>query len=123
MPPQAFAKTLDRSPHSSVAGDGLVHRALIARGQGPVLAGVAALALAGLVACSGARPFSTKPVLWEDDDRRPFTPKPEESYVPLYWDGADHIPGQFPLRIHLLEGEPLRVVGLARPEEDHPSPD
>jgi len=32
-------------------------------------------------------------------------------------------PGQFPLRIHLLEGEPLRVVGLARPEEDHPPPD
>jgi hypothetical protein len=28
--------------------------------------------------------------------------------------------GQFPLRIHLLEGEPLRVVGLARPEDQGP---
>jgi len=45
-----------------------------------------------VVACSsGPRHFSTAPVLWTDDDRRPFLPKPEETYVPLYWDGADHI--------------------------------
>jgi len=31
-------------------------------------------------------------------------------------------PGQFPLRIHLLEGEPLRVLGLERPEDDHAPP-
>jgi hypothetical protein len=30
--------------------------------------------------------------------------------------------GQFPLRVHLLEAEPLRVVGLARPEDDQPPP-
>ena len=29
--------------------------------------------------------------------------------------------GQFPLRIHLLEGNPLRVVGLARPEDRGPA--
>jgi len=28
--------------------------------------------------------------------------------------------GQFPLRVHLLEGEPLRVVGLERPEDQAP---
>jgi len=31
-------------------------------------------------------------------------------------------PGQFPLRIHVLEGEPLRVLGLERPEDDHTPP-
>ena len=93
VPSEAFAKALDRASHSPLGGDapGLVHPPLIPRWRGPALAGVAALAIAGLVACSGARPFSTKPVLWEDDDRRPFSPKPEESFVPLYWDGADHI--------------------------------
>ena len=30
--------------------------------------------------------------------------------------------GQFPLRMHLLEGEPLRVVGLDRPDDDQPPP-
>ena len=88
MPSEAFAKALDRATHSPLGGDapGLVHPPLIPRCRGHALAGVAALAIAGLVACSGARPFSTKPVLWEDDDRRPFSPKPEESFVPLYWD-------------------------------------
>src|SRR5262249_20453587 len=109
--PRAFAETLDRSPHSSLGGDRLVHRTLIARGPGPVLAGVAALVLAGAAACSGARPFSTKPVLWEDEDRRPFSPKPEESFVPLYWDGADHIFFRPFARIWLLEtGHPARNV-------------
>lgn len=28
-------------------------------------------------------------------------------------------PGQFPLRIHLLEGEPLGFVRLERAEDDH----
>ena len=31
-------------------------------------------------------------------------------------------PGQFPLRIHLLEGEPPRVVGLERPEHEEAPP-
>jgi hypothetical protein len=26
-----------------------------------------------------------------DDDRRPFERPPETSYIPKYWDGADHI--------------------------------
>ena len=30
--------------------------------------------------------------------------------------------GQFPLRVHLLEGEPPRVVGLERPEENQAPP-
>src|SRR5262252_2130574 len=47
---------------------------------------------AALPACSsGLRPYSTGAVMWTDDDRRPFRPKPEESFVPLYWDGADNI--------------------------------
>ena len=93
MPCEAFAKALDRASHSPLGSDapGPVHGPLIPRWRGRALAGVATLAIAGLVACSGARPFSTKPVLWEDDDRRPFSPQPEESFVPLYWDGADHI--------------------------------
>jgi hypothetical protein len=76
-----------------------------------VLAGLAALALACLAACSGARPFSTKPVLWEDDDRQPFSPRPEESFVPLYWDGADHIFFRPFARAWLLEtGHPAKNV-------------
>jgi len=111
MATQALAETLDRAPHSSLGGDGLVHRPLIPRRPGRVAAGVAALTLAGLVACSGARPFSTKPVLWDDDDRRPFSPKPEESFVPLYWDGADHIFFRPFARMWLLEtGHPARNV-------------
>jgi hypothetical protein len=31
-------------------------------------------------------------------------------------------PGQLPLRIHLLEGDPPRVLGLERPEGDQPPP-
>lgn len=76
-----------------------------------MLAGLAAVALAGLVACSGPRPFTTKPVLWVDDDRRPFSPKPDESYVPTYWDGADHIFFRPFARAWLLEtGHPATNV-------------
>ena len=71
---------------------------------------MAALAIAGLMACSGARPFSTKPVLWEDDDRRPFSPRPEESFVPLYWDGADHIFFRPFARMWWLRRDPARNV-------------
>ncbi|HEY1908115.1 MAG TPA: hypothetical protein VGG91_18850 [Myxococcaceae bacterium] len=73
--------------------------------------GVGILAIAGLLACSGARPFTTKPVIWEDDDRRPFSPTPEESFVPLYWDGADHIFFRPFARAWLLEtGHPATNV-------------
>src|SRR5215472_10417624 len=40
---------------------------------------------------SGPRPYSAGPTWWTDEDRRPFRPKPDESFVPLYWDGADNI--------------------------------
>ena len=113
MTSQALAQPLDRSTHAALGGHapGLVHRTLIARSTKPALLGVVVLAMAGVLACSGARPFSTKPVLWEDDDRRPFSPKPEESYVPLYWDGADHIFFRPFARMWLLEtGHPAKNV-------------
>jgi hypothetical protein len=111
--PEALAKALDGASHSPLGGNapGFVHGPLIPRRRGPMLAGVAALVVAGLTACSGARPFSTKPVLWEDDDRRPFSPKPEDSFVPLYWDGADHIFFRPFARMWLLPtGHPARNV-------------
>jgi len=40
---------------------------------------------------SGPRQFTAAPTLWVDDDRRPFERPPETSYIPKYWDGADHI--------------------------------
>jgi len=72
-----------------------------------------ALAIAGLLGCSsGPRPFTTTaPTLWLDDDRRPFLPKPEPSFVPLYWDGADHIFFRPFSHAWLLEtGHPARNV-------------
>jgi len=53
----------------------------------------AALALVECVlgCASGPRHFSTRPTVLKDDDRRPFPGPVEESYVPLAWDGADHI--------------------------------
>jgi hypothetical protein len=113
VPPQPLAQPLDRSSHSALGGDaaGLVHGALIARPAAPALVGVGILVIAGLLACSGARPFTTKPVIWEDADRRPFSPKPEESFVPLYWDGADHIFFRPFARAWLLEtGHPATNV-------------
>ncbi len=52
------------------------------------------LAMAGgvLAGCSsGPRHFSAAPPVTRDDDRHPFKPKPKESFVGLYWDGADNI--------------------------------
>ena len=73
-------------------GGSFVQRALLAPGVGLVVLGALFLALALGAGCSaGPRPFSTAPTVWRDDDRHPFKPKPDESFVPLYWDGADHI--------------------------------
>jgi hypothetical protein len=48
------------------------------------------LAALFLVSCaSGPRPFRDKDVLWADDDRRPFAPKPEYYGSPLAWTGAE----------------------------------
>jgi hypothetical protein len=60
---------------------------------------VLALALLGFIAllfwlsgcASNPRHFSTAPVLWTDDDRRPFPQNPGSTWSPLYWDGADHM--------------------------------
>ena len=113
MPPEAVAQAPDHPPHLVLEGAARrpVHRVLIARGRGPALARALALAVSWLLACSGPRPFSTKPVLWDDDDRRPFSPQPEQSYVPLYWDGVDHIFFRPFARMWLLEtGHPARNV-------------
>src|SRR5215468_8754981 len=61
---------------------------------GLLAVGVLALLVWGLLSgcASGPRQFnSAAPTLWADDDRRPYAPRPETSYVPKYWDGADHI--------------------------------
>jgi len=43
-----------------------------------------------LLSCATApRTFRDKPVLWTDDDRRPFAPKPRYYGSPLAWTGAD----------------------------------
>ena len=48
------------------------------------------LSLTLLAACSApVRPFTTRPILWTDDDETPFAPKPEVYYSPLGWNGAD----------------------------------
>ncbi|HMK74456.1 MAG TPA: hypothetical protein VK454_14005 [Myxococcaceae bacterium] len=51
-----------------------------------------ALLLLQLVACSAPiRPYSTKPIVWKDDDERPFEKKPEVYLSPLIWNGTDHL--------------------------------
>ncbi len=53
---------------------------------------VVALVVVVVAGCSsGPRHFSTAPPVTRDDDRHPFKPKPPESFVALYWDGANHI--------------------------------
>ena len=77
---------------SELGAASFLHRSLLAPGVGLVLLGLAALVVGILAGCSsGLRHFSTAPPVWRDDDRHPFKPKPDESFVPLYWDGADHI--------------------------------
>jgi hypothetical protein len=49
----------------------------------------ALLALAGC-ATTGVRRFALAPVMWEDPDRRRFTPAPEGFYSSYMWDGADN---------------------------------
>lgn len=43
-----------------------------------------------LAACGHTmRPFSARPIVWEDADRKPFSKKPEPYASPLGWNGAD----------------------------------
>ncbi|HEY8432187.1 MAG TPA: hypothetical protein VIL20_27635 [Sandaracinaceae bacterium] len=53
---------------------------------------VALVALALLAGCAttGVRRFPLAAVVWEDDDRRPFSPPPAGFYSPYMWDGADN---------------------------------
>jgi hypothetical protein len=75
-----------RSSRASV-----VQSALLAPGLGLLLLGVLFGVLALAAGCTGPREFSSAAPVWRDDDRHPFKPKPDESFVPLYWDGADHM--------------------------------
>ncbi len=55
---------------------------------------IAALALAALASACGAsstRRFSARPIVWEDDDRRPYTPRPAETFEGYFWDAIDHM--------------------------------
>src|SRR5215470_14663243 len=76
---------------SSVAEPSPAERVLLAPGLGLFLLGLLFGILALSAGCAGPRPFSPAPTVWRDDDRHPFKPKPDDSFVPLYWDGADHI--------------------------------
>jgi len=50
------------------------------------------LAITLLSACSAPiRPYSAKPILWKDDDERPFEKKPEVYWSPLIWNGTDKL--------------------------------
>ena len=46
-------------------------------------------ALLALSCATAPRTFRDKPVLWTDDDRRPFAPRPRYYGSPLAWTGAD----------------------------------
>lgn len=37
------------------------------------------------------RRFSARPIVWDDDDRRPFTPAPAARAEPYFWDAIDHL--------------------------------
>ena len=47
------------------------------------------LALALASCATGPRPYRAQPVVWTDDDRRPFAPRPEYFGSPLAWTGAE----------------------------------
>ncbi len=52
------------------------------------LLATAALALG----CGAAMPrYPLRPIVWDDPDRRPFAPAPEERWVPYYWDATDNL--------------------------------
>jgi len=75
----------------SLDGGSLLHRWMLMPGMALLLLGLLAIGVVLLAGCAGPRPFSSAPPVWRDDDRHPFRPKPDDSFVPTYWDGADHI--------------------------------
>jgi hypothetical protein len=85
----------------------------------------AELANLGAAPAPGARLYASANTAAELTVSRP-TPGTLCFVVPDLGDGQKILDvrtgraGQFPLRIHLLEGEPLRVVGLERPASDQP---
>lgn len=48
------------------------------------------LGLLGCAVASDAR-FPLRPIMWRDDDKRPFAPAPAEFISPFAWDGADQM--------------------------------
>ncbi|MGM0574415.1 MAG: hypothetical protein ACQEXJ_01600 [Myxococcota bacterium] len=62
------------------------------RRPGPIPALAALVLLAGtlVVGCAAdLRRFPAEEPMWEDPDRRPFLPKPEEYFSPFAWDAVD----------------------------------
>ncbi|UJR85381.1 hypothetical protein [Sandaracinus amylolyticus] len=53
---------------------------------------VALVAASALGCASGPRSFSTTtPIVWRDDDRHPFGPRPDARHAPEIWDAADNL--------------------------------
>jgi hypothetical protein len=45
-----------------------------------------------LASCAeGTRRFSTRPIVWVDDDARAFSPAPAEAFRPYFWDAMDNM--------------------------------
>lgn len=51
---------------------------------------VISLAIASCGA-AGTRRFSSRPIVWSDDDRRPYSPRPEARFEGYFWDAMDHM--------------------------------
>jgi hypothetical protein len=47
--------------------------------------------LFALGCASGPRHFRSTTIVWRDDDRHPFRPRPEPRYAPEMWDAADNL--------------------------------
>jgi hypothetical protein len=64
----------------------------ISPGRALVIALVVGAAGTSLTACGAApRPFRGTTIVWRDDDRQPFLPRPETRFVPEVWDAADNL--------------------------------
>ncbi|MCZ7683599.1 MAG: hypothetical protein M5U28_34435 [Sandaracinaceae bacterium] len=51
-----------------------------------------ALLATAALGCGAAMPrYPLRPIVWDDPDRRPFAPAPEERWVPYYWDATDNL--------------------------------
>lgn len=58
----------------------------------PTLRPVVLLAVVFSFGCGAAIPrYPLRAIVWDDPDREPFAPAPEERWVPYYWDAADNL--------------------------------